>query len=73
MSILLATIDKATYDWYIQAALVILAVGGFVAATVIGSIGWYNSKRPAGWEDGEVPGWVPKVKQKTKKTVVSND
>jgi hypothetical protein len=73
MNILLAVVDKATYDWYLQATLVLLAVGGFVAATVIGSIGWYNSKRPAGWEDSYVPGWVPRVKQRTKKTEISND
>lgn len=34
---------------------------GFIAAVVIGSIAWYNSKRPPGWEDKERPDVVPKV------------
>ena len=36
-------------------------VVGFIAAVTIGSIAWYNSKRPAGWEDKERPDVVPKV------------
>ncbi|OLT62650.1 photosystem II assembly protein Psb35 [Moorena bouillonii] len=36
-------------------------VVGFVAAVVIGSIAWYNSKRPAGWEGSDTPNWVPKI------------
>lgn len=35
---------------------------GFIAAVTIGSIAWYNSKRPAGWEGQERPDWVPEVK-----------
>ncbi|GAB4378781.1 MAG: hypothetical protein Kow00121_31410 [Elainellaceae cyanobacterium] len=35
---------------------------GFVAAVGIGSIAWYNSKRPPGWEDKERPTVVPDVK-----------
>lgn len=38
-------------------------VVGFVAAVAIGSIAWYNSKRPAGWEDKERPDFVPDVKK----------
>ena len=34
---------------------------GFVAAVMIGSIAWYNSKRPAGWEDAERPDYIPEV------------
>ncbi|HEY9879629.1 MAG TPA: hypothetical protein V6D29_14320 [Leptolyngbyaceae cyanobacterium] len=34
---------------------------GFIAATTLGSITWYNSKRPVGWEDKERPDIVPKV------------
>lgn len=34
---------------------------GFIAAVTIGSIAWYNSKRPPGWEDAERPDIVPKV------------
>lgn len=36
-------------------------VVGFIAAVTIGSIAWYNSKRPVGWEDKERPDIVPKV------------
>jgi hypothetical protein len=38
---------------------------GFVAAVVIGSIAWYNSKRPAGWEDVQRPDFIPKVNAET--------
>jgi len=34
---------------------------GFVAAVSIGSIAWYNSKRPPGWESKERPDFVPEV------------
>ncbi|QZZ23427.1 hypothetical protein J5X98_07360 [Leptothermofonsia sichuanensis E412] len=37
-------------------------VVGFIAAVTIGSIAWYNSKRPAGWEDKERPDFIPEVK-----------
>ncbi|WP_442957270.1 photosystem II assembly protein Psb35 [Phormidium sp. CCY1219] len=42
---------------------VVFAVG-FIAAATIGSIAWYNSKRPPGWEDKERPDVVPKVDKK---------
>lgn len=38
-----------------------VVVVGFVAAVTIGSIAWYNSKRPPGWEDAQRPDYVPKV------------
>lgn len=38
-------------------------VVGFIAAVTIGSIAWYNSKRPVGWEDKERPDIVPDVKK----------
>jgi hypothetical protein len=38
-------------------------VVGFIAAVTIGSIAWYNSKRPPGWEDKERPDAVPEVKK----------
>ncbi len=37
-------------------------VVGFVAAVGIGSIAWYNSKRPVGWEDKDRPDLIPEVK-----------
>jgi hypothetical protein len=38
-------------------------VVGFIAAVTIGSIAWYNSKRPVGWENKERPDIVPKVEK----------
>lgn len=38
-----------------------LIVIGFIAAVGIGSIAWYNSKRPTGWEDKKRPDIVPNV------------
>lgn len=49
------------------AATALLGVG-FIAAATIGSIAWYNSKRPVGWEDKERPDAVPKL-DKTSGTV----
>lgn len=44
-------------------ALTILIGVGFIAAVTVGSIAWYNSKRPAGWEDKERPDIVPEVEK----------
>ncbi len=41
--------------------LAVYAVG-FIAAVTIGSIAWYNSKRPPGWEDKDKPDFLPTVK-----------
>ncbi len=43
-------------------SFVLVYVVGFIAAVTIGSIAWYNSKRPAGWENKEKPDFVPTVK-----------
>ncbi len=43
-------------------AFTLVYVVGFIAAVSIGSIAWYNSKRPPGWEDRERPNIIPKVK-----------
>lgn len=45
-----------------SSAFVLVYVVGFIAAVSIGSIAWYNSKRPAGWENKEKPDFVPAVK-----------
>lgn len=37
---------------------------GFIAAVTIGSVAWYNSKRPAGWENMERPNIVPDLDAK---------
>lgn len=36
---------------------------GFVFAVSIGSLAWYNSKRPVGWKDKQRPDFLPKVDQ----------
>lgn len=47
---------------------VIVYVVGFIAAVTIGSIAWYNSKRPAGWEDAQRPDFVPDLEDKESKS-----
>lgn len=49
---------------------VLVYVIGFIAAVTIGSIAWYNSKKPAGWENAEKPDFVPNLdpKQEEKKS-----
>lgn len=51
--------DSAPYF----SSLTILGGLGFIAAVTIGSIAWYNSKRPVGWEDKERPDIVPEVEK----------
>ena len=46
-------------DYYMSLTGIVIL--GFVAATTIGSIAWYNSKRPVGWEDKERPDIVPNI------------
>jgi hypothetical protein len=36
---------------------------GFIAAVTLGSLAWYNSKRPLGWGDKERPDIVPKIEK----------
>ncbi|MEA5462122.1 photosystem II assembly protein Psb35 [Leptothoe sp. PORK10 BA2] len=43
--------------YYFQLVYVV----GFIAAVVIGSLAWYNSKRPPGWEDAARPDFIPDV------------
>jgi len=47
-----------TFPVYFVAVYVV----GFVAAIVIGSIAWYSSKRPVGWEDSEKPDLFQRLK-----------
>ena len=53
----IATSSGPSFPWY----FVLVYVVGFIAAIGIGSIAWYNSKRPAGWEGAERPNIIPKV------------
>ena len=57
MDLLLAVAGE--FPTYFVAVYVV----GFIAAVTIGSIAWYNSKRPAGWENMERPDIVPKVEK----------
>ena len=64
MTLLMQTAAQAVENaphFPISATLVYVV--GFIAATTIGSIAWYNSKRPVGWEDKERPSAVPKVEK----------
>lgn len=42
-------------------SLYFVYIVGFIAAAVLGSIAWYNSKRPPGWEDKQRPDAVPEI------------
>ncbi|MCC5665700.1 MAG: photosystem II assembly protein Psb35 [Nostoc sp. DedVER02] len=62
MHILMQAADSvATGGGQFPFAFTLVYVVGFIAAVTIGSIAWYNSKRPAGWESKERPDFVPKV------------
>ncbi|MBE9167202.1 hypothetical protein IQ238_06535 [Pleurocapsales cyanobacterium LEGE 06147] len=54
-------LEVATNQPHFPYAATIALVVGFIAAATIGSIAWYNSKRPVGWEDKERPDIVPKI------------
>lgn len=61
MNLLLSTAANSTqFPIYFVAVYVV----GFIAAVTIGSIAWYNSKRPAGWEDAKKPDFVPDLSKK---------
>ncbi len=52
-----AMAKSGSFPTYFVAVYVV----GFIAAVSIGSIAWYNSKRPAGWEDVSRPNIVPEM------------
>lgn len=54
--------EAGTFPLYFTLVYVV----GFIAAVTIGSIAWYNSKRPAGWEDAKRPDIIPEIKPKDK-------
>jgi hypothetical protein len=57
----LVTVGPAASSGYALWAFYGVLAVGFVAAVSIGSVAWYNSKRPAGWEDKDRPTMVPKI------------
>ena len=54
-----AVVESTPYAF----SLTTVGIVGFAAATVIGSIAWYNSKRPTGWEGKDRPGIVPEIEK----------
>lgn len=44
-------------------SLNLIGIVGFAAAVGLGSIAWYNSKRPKGWEDKSRPEIVPEIEK----------
>ncbi|HEY9828585.1 MAG TPA: hypothetical protein V6D19_24380 [Stenomitos sp.] len=58
-----ATATAESTNTFAGLLLPLVLVVGFAAATILGSIAWYNSKRPLGWEDKEKPDIVPEVKE----------
>jgi hypothetical protein len=62
MNLLIAVTESA--GSHFPYAFTAVYVVGFIAAVSIGSIAWYNSKRPVGWEDKQRPDFVPDVDEK---------
>ncbi|MDJ0800684.1 MAG: hypothetical protein QNJ51_28405 [Calothrix sp. MO_167.B12] len=61
---LLMEAGVATAGSHFPLAFTLVYVVGFIAAVTIGSIAWYNSKRPPGWENKDRPDFVPPIKEK---------
>ncbi|HEY9639094.1 MAG TPA: hypothetical protein V6C57_01345 [Coleofasciculaceae cyanobacterium] len=57
MMLLMEAAQEGSFPWAFTAVYVV----GFIAAVSIGSLAWYNSKRPPGWEDKQRPDVVPEV------------
>lgn len=62
MNILMVA-DAASTGMQFPVSFTAVYVVGFIAAVSIGSIAWYNSKRPPGWEGKDRPDTVPEVKK----------
>jgi hypothetical protein len=65
MSYLLLQVTAEAAGNHFPLAFTLVYVVGFIAAVTIGSIAWYNSKRPPGWESKERPNIVPKVEKES--------
>lgn len=63
------TLQLAVAETTFPAMSVLVGVGvlGFVAAVTVGSVAWYNSKRPAGWEGRERPSFIPDTSKRKQK------
>ena len=60
---LLLQAAEATESAPYYSSLLMLGGLGFLVAVTVGSIAWYNSKRPVGWENKERPDIVPEVEK----------
>ncbi len=61
----LAALD---YSSVMKSSVTLIVFAGFLLAVTLGSIAWFNSKKPAGWENAETPDWIPKVGDQTSET-----
>jgi hypothetical protein len=52
-------LEVATNATNFPVSAVAVMVVGFIAAVSLGSVAWYNSKRPPGWENKQRPDIVP--------------
>ena len=55
--------EVATNQTHFPVSATAVYAVGFIAAVTLGSVAWYNSKRPIGWEDKDRPDIVPAVKK----------
>lgn len=62
MNILMVA-DAASAGMQFPVSFTAVYIVGFIAAVSIGSIAWYNSKRPPGWEGKDRPDTIPEVKK----------
>jgi hypothetical protein len=62
MTLLLQAAEATASAPYVS-SLMILGGLGFLVAVGLGSVAWYNSKRPVGWEDKERPDIVPDIEK----------
>ncbi len=63
MYLLMDVANGAVAGPHFPLSFTLVYVVGFIAAVGIGSVAWYNSKRPVGWEDKERPTVVPEVQK----------
>ncbi len=61
LSMYLLTVDQAEQVMAFPPSLMIVVGVGFLAATILGSIAWYNSRKPIGWQGKEKPDFVPDI------------
>jgi hypothetical protein len=64
MAMILLLEPTTAMEPHFPVSFTLVYVVGFIAAVSIGSIAWYNSKRPPGWEDKDRPEVVPEVDKK---------